>query len=352
MASSLPSKEEQESYGMLIAKTSLVVGVLGSVLLASQIYMVLYGLFVFCGTPKAQRAGRLRFVIVSGVIAIASSIDMVMDIGAELGVVLAGGPTGISYRDAYANYIASKKDYILSGDLLLIVAIVVGDTLMLWRCSVLWTDKRWVLLFPYLAFFGSIGARTIKHTSSLLSHTNVPSASNITYLALLQVERFPLQVQIRALVVSVSLSVSMNIMVTSLILFQLISTWRRASNSFPNTRRPRMYTDVLVLMIESAAPLAFFGICWTISTIVTILRPPQNLTERGRLRLFTAITNCVYFSFCSIAPQMIILRVTTGKTWKNTTESRDGGLECSQPIRFTIGQSETKTNAHDAADDV
>ncbi|KAH6904087.1 hypothetical protein BKA70DRAFT_548570 [Coprinopsis sp. MPI-PUGE-AT-0042] len=333
MASSLPSEEELESYGMALAKSCLVNGILGSVLLASQIYMVLYGLFAFCGTPKIKRAGRLRFVIISVVIAIASCIDMGMDIGAELGVVLAGGPTGISYRDAYANYIGSKKDYILSGDLLLIVAIVVGDSLMLWRCSVLWTEKRWVLLFPYLAFFGSI-------------------ASNITYLALLQVKRFPLQVQIRALVVSVSLSVSMNIMVTSLILFQLISTWRRASNSFPNTRRPRMYTDVLVLMIESAAPLAFFGICWTISTIVTILRPPQNLTERGRLHIFSGITNCVYFSFCSIAPQMIILRVTTGKTWKNAVESQDGGRECSQPIRFAIGQSETKTNASDTVDGV
>jgi ABC-type microcin C transport system permease subunit YejB len=63
-----------------------------------------------------------------------------------------------------------------------------------------------------------------------------------------------------------SLSVSVNVMVTALILFKLSRTWSGISKYFPNLQRPRMYTNAAAVVIESAAPLTVFGICYVIAT--------------------------------------------------------------------------------------
>jgi hypothetical protein len=141
--------------------------------------MVVYGLSVFIGTPKDQRKGRLRFIIISWIILLASGTDVMIDLWFISRVLLTGGPTGISYLKALpAQYIAVQKPTIAS-DALLCFAIAVGDILMvgkwenlwlhiltqwclsrahqLWRCLVLWKNKTWVVGFPILVFIASIG---------------------------------------------------------------------------------------------------------------------------------------------------------------------------------------------------
>jgi hypothetical protein len=44
----------------------------------------------------------------------------------------------------------------------------------------------------------------------------------------------------------------------------------------------------------------------------------------------------------ALAPQMIIFRVTTGKSWKNTAETMDGMAAFSQPIQFARNGGESK----------
>jgi hypothetical protein len=114
-----------------------------------------------------------------------------------------------------------------------------------------------------------------------------------------------------------------------------------------------MYADAMGVIIEAAAPLAFFGICLIVVLGVHFVSPPKMLYENAKLNTVTNIFTVLYYSFCvspfkclhlislkkpdpqALSPQMIIFRVTTGQSWKNAAESREGHGMSSQPIQFT-----------------
>jgi hypothetical protein len=95
-----------------------------------------------------------------------------------------------------------------------------------------------------------------------------------------------------------SLSVSVNVMVTALILFKLSRTWSGISKYFPNLQRPRMYTNAAAVVIESAAPLTVFGICYVIVTALAYHQDPEDVLLQGRLCALSEVSLSLFYSFC------------------------------------------------------
>lgn len=91
---------------------------------------------------------------------------------------------------------------------------------------------------------------------------------------------------------SVFLTVSTNIVVTSLITFRLLRARRTLAKALPSADM-RPYTSVIAILVESAVPLTIFGI------IAAIL---QNLTARfGRSPGFHACRSLfegLFYCFC------------------------------------------------------
>ncbi|KAH6911832.1 hypothetical protein BKA70DRAFT_1185488 [Coprinopsis sp. MPI-PUGE-AT-0042] len=320
-----PSDKEMNSYGGMYAADIFVGSVLDASLLAVQIILVLYGVSGFFATPKDRRKGRLRFIIISALILVMCTIDISFDLWEGFIILYNGGPDGVSYLRGLG---IEDKDWPWGavGDALFFTAIALGDILMLWRCLVLWTDKKWVVLFPSLACLGSITSNIITLVGSVNSDVRLQSK---VYLA-------------RAVT-----HVVMNLMVTFLIVLRVMRARSCAVKAFPDQKPPRWYFDVMVLVVESAAPLAIFGICFIALTVTGLSDSGRRLEsgrvlQRGRRNIAGDVVQCFYDAFCTLSPQMIIVRVTRGNAWKSSmVEASDGGADLSQPIQFAHSAKET-----------
>jgi hypothetical protein len=149
MSTYVPSEAEREAFGITISTAKFWVTILGSALLctvlsssstqgfpltsspaATQMFMVLYGLSVFLVTPKDQRKGRVRFIIISWIILLTSGVDTMIDIWQNSRILLTGGPTGVSYLRAIPAQFLRSQVTSITGDALICVAIITGDVLM------------------------------------------------------------------------------------------------------------------------------------------------------------------------------------------------------------------------------
>ncbi|KAH6883695.1 hypothetical protein BKA70DRAFT_170155 [Coprinopsis sp. MPI-PUGE-AT-0042] len=225
---------------------------------------------------------------------------------------------------------------------------------MVWRCSSLWQDRRWVLVLPFLTALGFLACSTVSyawewsrlHRKALdfVKETEIPYG---TYFA------------------AVVLSVATNVMATALILLPLAKTWWTISKVLPDRKGFSMYSKVTAIVLESAAPLAFFGIGYLIFRMLTVdpdqprlwgqlINPEVSDEDAASLRrkgIFWALGSTfslLYVVFSSLCPQMMMYRVTMGKSWKNAGESEGGAMVFSRPIEFARVATEARTRDSDA----
>ncbi|KAH6912302.1 hypothetical protein BKA70DRAFT_1535662 [Coprinopsis sp. MPI-PUGE-AT-0042] len=299
MATYEPSEDEWNIYGMMFAASRFGSRVGRVALWGIQLFMTLYGVSTFLGI----------------------SVDLALDTRQVFRNLFQGGPDGRSYVAAYRK---DLEDLSLRYPLIIKVAmtdatIIAGDILLLWRCSIVWKNRRWILILPALACAGSVVYMTM--ISSRKNMTNVEEPTAETAMT------------------SAALSVAMNVMATGLILFKLATTWSAVSKACPNRKRSRMYSDVAAIIIESAAPLAVFGICDITATAVPYYQMPEKLLERGTIQALGEVTTSLYYSFSALSPQMIIFRVMTGRSWKDDREGNEIAATFSQPLRFAATES-------------
>ncbi|KAH6907522.1 hypothetical protein BKA70DRAFT_1563034 [Coprinopsis sp. MPI-PUGE-AT-0042] len=299
-----PSDNEINAFGSMLAADIFSSSVLGASLLVVQIVLVLYGVSGFFATPKERRKGRIRFVIISALMVIMSAVDISFDLWDYFLVLYTGGPDGKSYLLALRG-LREKS---------------------LWRCLVLWADKKWVVMFPFLACLGSIASNITFMVGSIASEIDL--ANNMQLAGAI-------------------LNVTMNIMVTSLILLRVLLARYRAAKVFPDQKPPRWYSEVTALVVESAAPLAIFGICDIALRGTIVAESPSQLQsghvlQRGRRSIGLGVIDSFYYAFCTLSPQMIIVRVTRGKAWNSSrvVEDTGEGGNISQPIQFAHSESE------------
>ncbi|KAH6911869.1 hypothetical protein BKA70DRAFT_1099155 [Coprinopsis sp. MPI-PUGE-AT-0042] len=316
-----PSDKELNTYGAMFAADTFAISVLSTSLLVVQIVLVLYGVSGFFANPKNKRKGRLRFIIISVLMVTMGTIDMSFDLWEDFLRLYTGGPDGISYLRALSIQ-AKNWRWRTIGDAFFYAAITLGD---LWRCLVLWTDKKWVVLFPSLAWLGSI--------AYLVSNATVDfDLSSRTQLA------------------GSILNVTMNIMITFLIVLRVMRARYRAAKAFPDQKPARWYSEVTALVVESAAPLAIFGICFIALRGITMTEAAKqlrsgNVLQRGRYNIAIDVVGTFYYAFCTLSPQMIIVRVTRGKAWNSSVVgATDEGANVTQAIRFAHSARETATS--------
>ncbi|KAH6906402.1 hypothetical protein BKA70DRAFT_407626 [Coprinopsis sp. MPI-PUGE-AT-0042] len=326
----------------MFAASIFVYSVLNVALLVVQIVLVLYGVSGFISTPKERRKGRLRFIIISSLMLVMCTIDVSFDLWEHFLFLYTGGPDGASYLRVI-NILDKSENWRWEpiGDAFFFTAIALGDILMLWRCLILWTDRKWAVLFPFLACLGSIGEFTFLFICRACCY--IYSASDIAYI----VGDIASDVALRNKVqlAGAGLHVAMNIMVTFLIVFRVMRARSRAAKAFPDQKPPRWYSEVTTLVVESAAPLAICGICFIAlnGTAVSEKRLQSGrVLQRGRRNIITIVVQCFYDAFCTLSPQMIIVRVTRGKAWDSrVTEATPEVANLSQPIRFAHCTKET-----------
>jgi hypothetical protein len=96
---------------------------------------------------------------------------------------------------------------------------------------------------------------------------------------------------------STFLTVSTNIVVTSLITFRLLRARRALAKVLPSGEEEEedvcVYTGVIAILVESAAPLTIFGI---VAAILQQLSGKSNLT--GNYYVCQVLFDGLFYSFC------------------------------------------------------
>jgi hypothetical protein len=136
-----------------------------------------------------------------------------------------------------------------------------------YRCYIVW-DSQWnVLVHPVLIYLASSGKDVICGVY-LVEQLMVKSSSCFTVTAIITTAEVALQVpyllslhHIVAHLVElwVSLSVSLNVIVTSIICFRLLRM-RALTREVLSPEISSMYTSTATMLIESAAPFSILGI--------------------------------------------------------------------------------------------
>jgi len=178
---------------------------------------------------------------------------------------------------------------------------ILADGLLVYRCHIIWGSRWYILALPILIYIASSVLAFISVLVNALPHSSWAHATQ-AHLAILWI----------------SLSVSLNVIVTSMICFRLLRM-RASAREVLNPETARMYTSIAAILIESAAPFTILG------TIVVVIGAQRKPLTWGFAYIWSM--------FCSLSPQMIILRVSMGRGWlKETLNEIDTTLAFTDPL--------------------
>ncbi|KAJ4499745.1 hypothetical protein C8R41DRAFT_875766 [Lentinula lateritia] len=225
---------------------------------------------------------------------------------------VSGGP--LAYFEAttsmWMNVLGSAADA---------TANIMGDGLLLYRCYMIWGSNLWVVVLPCCIYLASSGKFHVLLAESLLKPlplvlvviTVVESALPGAFLLNGTAANFG--------VPWVSLSVSLNVILTAMICGRLLMM-RRIVRSSLSFELGNTYTSIMAILVESALPFSVVGVGFVITYA-------KNSPTSDAFAY-------VWGMFCSLSPQLIILRVAMGRGW-----SRDTVQEVSRQIVFAHSQS-------------
>ncbi|PAV21721.1 hypothetical protein PNOK_0167800 [Pyrrhoderma noxium] len=187
-----------------------------------------------------------------------------------------------------------------------------GDGLLLYRCWIIWNLRWSVILAPALIYIGSIAMGIM---------TVIKSASPNSY--------FFKGVTVNFGVPWICLSVSMNILVTTLICTRILLVRHQAQASLGDNDM-KLYTSIMAILVESSLPFSLLGVVFVV-------------TYAMDLDISLAFAN-IWGVFAALSPQFIILRVALGRAWTRDIASHTGVTS----MHFTRRtQRETYTSTHD-----
>ncbi|KAJ2928169.1 hypothetical protein H1R20_g8915, partial [Candolleomyces eurysporus] len=130
-------------------------------------------------------------------------------------------------------------------------------------------------------------------------------------------------------------------MVTGLISFHLLKARRNISKLLPSNDM-HVYTGVVAILIESALPLSVFGVIFAAFT-----RAALNPRGPGFIVAYYTF-GCLFYSFCSLSPHMIIFRVTTGRSWLKFPRANETVNPVSNPINFAHHTTDSSSDSQSA----
>ncbi|KAI3606135.1 hypothetical protein WG66_003970 [Moniliophthora roreri] len=159
-----------------------------------------------------------------------------------------------------------------------------GNLLSLYRCYVIWNSNIPVMILPVLMFL----------TASVMAIiTLVQSAGISIYSSELD--------SVNYVVLWISITSSLNVLLTALISFRLLSARQRLLKL--NITAPTQYIGVVAILVESSLPFPVLGVLYAVLFAKNI-----------GVYIFFAVFWGLY---AGIAPLLIIYRVAKGIAWSN-----------------------------------
>ncbi|EAU87221.2 hypothetical protein CC1G_10500 [Coprinopsis cinerea okayama7 len=300
---------DQEYIGQVAARSLFANATVTLLDVGIQLFMVLYGLSVFLETPRPLRKGRTPYIVVSFVIFSLAAITAAIDCYVAFERIFAS-TSGEHYIELWREDLRGWRK-ILSNSLAS-VYVVIGDGLLLWRAYIIWRDRWMVMILPTLCYLAHIACAIRLEFPWPNVRVNRAGVSAWIFL-----------------------TVSVNVMVTGLISYRLIRARRDLSKALPG-RNLAHYSGVVAILIESALPLTIFGLGYAFSMVVN---PHKTTQHQAAGHITNMIFSLLYFSFAALAPQMIIFRVTTGRSWLKASEPTTA-TAISRPLFFAQGPVE------------
>ncbi|KAH6908435.1 hypothetical protein BKA70DRAFT_268755 [Coprinopsis sp. MPI-PUGE-AT-0042] len=254
---------------------------------AIQVFMWFYMVSLYLEAPLATRKKRLPYVAVSLLILLLSSTTAIIE-GVYTYTVLfqvVPGPenveAGMEIADTYQSQLLS------TASLLWDISIWIADAVLVYRCYIVWVGYPWVVVLPACLYLAGIGVNL---------RTYVPLDFWDDKLN----------------TVDISLTIGLNIIITLLISLRLFRAHKRLRTALPDSHH-KLYLGIIAILVESAAPLAIFGI----GTIITLPLSDANKTAWKSGTIFDILYNVSAI----LAPQLIIFRVATGTSWSDKTDT-------------------------------
>ncbi|KAJ7844412.1 hypothetical protein B0H14DRAFT_2358688, partial [Mycena olivaceomarginata] len=256
-----------------------------------EVCMCFLSAYFLWNAPKSDN-NRYFYIAYSGTLLVLITIAMSCNLWF-------GQSMWIEHRDVEGGPVAFFSDNISAwyntlGTAADVTANVLGDGLMLYRCYVFWSSSRvWVVVFPALLFLASTGNHLGATIQSGLPGSNffhgITVNFNTPWLAL---------------------TIVFNILTTSMIAFRLLSV-SRSMRAVLDKQRAEVYTGVIAILVESAAPFTLLGIGYL---IVYVRGDPEAL----------AFADVWGSCAPALSPQAIILRVAMGSAWSKKTVTQYG----------------------------
>ncbi|TFK20535.1 hypothetical protein FA15DRAFT_646893 [Coprinopsis marcescibilis] len=289
----MSNQHDIELQGLVLAKAYYANFVMSIFAAGVQCFMALYCLALFLGLPAEKRKGRTLYVVTGCIIFVVYTTAACMDVS-ELFDRLFETSNGTDFlarpfRGGDEGY--PWTTYV--GEICVLLLFLLGDGLLLYRCFLV-LSCRWLLVLPALTYLATSVLYTYDITITVTGQTrSVRLPSSIACI----------------------LNVATNVTLTSLISFRLIKARKQLSKVLPSNGL-RVYHEVTTTLIESALPLAVFGVAY-VATIIPF--GSMSASDTGTEVIVRVIPaqgtfGLLYFAFLAISPLMIIFRVVTAKT--------------------------------------
>lgn len=282
-------------------------------------------LISFLRLPSEVRKTKLPFLLLSLALCLIYVVHATIDTYI-VKTVMSFGSVSLTEEEMKSKLeVASTTDSMIQ-----IVTSVVSNSTMIYRCYILYSDRLWVLALPVLLELASIGTG-IPAAFVTIRSTGLVALGERTITSLTATWFF--------------LSVAVNVVVTSLIIFKLlIAQHRLAKNMENHTGRSKEksrsgvwtkmthgnskvrggYMGVVSILAESSLPLAAAGIA-------------AGVTMASGY-YWNYVFNTIWYAFCALCPQIMTFRIMRGWAWDRQNYGDASEPEMiSQPLMFARG---------------
>ncbi|KAH6913429.1 hypothetical protein BKA70DRAFT_721415 [Coprinopsis sp. MPI-PUGE-AT-0042] len=320
---SLSSRDLPLVFGALLMYTSLI---------SLHLYLCIHGFVKYRHSTLSLRQKHRNYVLVMFLVLVFSLGTFSLDL-ASVFVSIDSQGTGASVR--VPMWLEATKDTFIG------CTHLTADGLLVWRCYVIWTGRRWIGLSPVVPYVTSMvfGILTILRNVVCVDE---PTASppirglcKTSNIGLLQLGVYYL------------FATSVNMLATTLICVRLLRMKRLVDKISASSTTERMggspYSRVTMILMESALPFTVLGILSAVFALVD--------TDRARhARIFTGR---LWYTASGLTAQVITYRVITGVSWTSSSGVQGNEEALSRPIHFAhsapLSRSESSRTLHDLA---
>ncbi|KAF9524308.1 hypothetical protein CPB83DRAFT_910073 [Crepidotus variabilis] len=248
-----------------------------------EIFMWIFGFSIFLETPKDRRQGRAIYVVISALILVLDCFARLPYARASFEIVYK--PKSLADFVQFTDFLVHIW-YLRTADWTSAAIVWVSSGMLVYRCYIIYMDRPIVICFPALLYLGVVATSIVNVAGHF--HMNIYGTT---------------------LLVWVGLHVALHVLVVVLICWRLVYIRRRQATvmgSFDS----RMYVGAMSILVESALPLALIGIAF-----VTVTAFGFHSDSNVKLPQTYFALLPLWQSLIPLAPQMIIFRVTIGRSW-------------------------------------